>query len=338
MGTSRCFVATNGKAARRTAGQADQEVLRVNVGETCKRPRALERGAFCISIDVELAWGMWHEPDRDYMDYCARLERVIIERLLKLFERYEIAATWAIVGRLLERKWASSVKGDEHLWYAPDVVDRIQKAVPQQEVASHSFDHLYFHSITPMQALEDISAARRVHKKHGLEFASFVYPKNEVAYAEQLLAQGIQVFRGVDEGFYMAVARRAGNFAGRAANLVDKLVPTPPAVVYPVVHAGGLVELPSSMLLMSRRGLRRLVHPRMLVAKAKLGLRQAASKRGLFHLWFHPSNFYYDLEQQFETFDKILSFAHQLCEQGQLDIVPMKHFATPVPRQLSLVS
>src|SRR5690554_4538906 len=58
------------------------------------------RGRFVISLDYEQYWGV-----RDIMslaDYRKLMsgERTIIPMLLKLFEQYEVHATWATVGLL----------------------------------------------------------------------------------------------------------------------------------------------------------------------------------------------------------------------------------------------
>jgi hypothetical protein len=58
-------------------------------------------GAFVISLDFELHWGVRdHEPPDG--PYHANLlgARKAIPRLLELFEHYGISATWAIVGFL----------------------------------------------------------------------------------------------------------------------------------------------------------------------------------------------------------------------------------------------
>jgi hypothetical protein len=59
------------------------------------------------------------------------------------------------------------------------------------------------------------------------------------------------------------------------------------------------------------------------VAKASLGLRAAVRRGQVFHLWFHPSNFYYDGETQFEILRRILDKARVLVRRGQLRIESM---------------
>jgi hypothetical protein len=78
-------------------------------------------GKFCISIDLELAWGVRDHLTDDYVSYCSELERPIVQRLLASLNRYDISATWAIVGNLLSDTALMSLGGKE-VWYAPDLI------------------------------------------------------------------------------------------------------------------------------------------------------------------------------------------------------------------------
>lgn len=121
-----------------------------------------------ISIDVEMAWGVIHRR-QIARHYTYRKERELIGRLLKLFERYEIRATWAVVGHLflescqaiegikhpevvrpayswLEGDWfdpdpCSSVEAD-HIWYGKDIVEQIRQYGDSQEIGSQTFSHV----------------------------------------------------------------------------------------------------------------------------------------------------------------------------------------------------
>lgn len=279
-------------------------------------------GSLCISIDLELAWGVWDKLSDGTLRNCETAERPIVERLVRLFEDYEISATWAIVGRLLERDQTRSGEA----WYAPDLVERIRRARVPQDIGSHSYAHPYFGESSVDRLRDDLLAARRIHDHYGLPFTSFVFPRNQVAHLDLLRGAGVRVFRSVDHGWHIAVRDRLGTSAGRLANLADKVLPIPPAVVHPIDH-DGLIELPSSMLLLSRSGLRRAVLPATLIAKARLGLERARRQRGVFHLWFHPSNFYHDTNGQLDALTQILRSACDQRGRGQLAIQPMSTFA-----------
>jgi hypothetical protein len=63
------------------------------------------------------------------------------------------------------------------------------------------------------------------------------------------------------------------------------------------------------------------------IAKARRGLVAARATGGTFHLWCHPSNFYYDTERQLQTFAEIVEAAAAMRDRGELAIQPMSAFA-----------
>jgi peptidoglycan/xylan/chitin deacetylase (PgdA/CDA1 family) len=284
----------------------------------------MEKGSFCISIDLELAWGNWDSLSPEYLQKCLSLERRIVNRLLRILERYEVSTTWAIVGQLLEESDMSSLP-EAPAWFAPDIVDSIVRINPKQEIASHSHKHIYFTDCDGTAVLSDLLAAQAAHGKHGLDFTSFVFPRNKVCHIDLLAQVGLKVFRSVDRGWHMSAARLGGRI-GRMANLADKMLPLAPSLVMPIVHPSGMVELPSSMLFMARNGVRRLIHPSVLEYKATQGLHLAARDQKIFHLWFHPSNFYYEEDSQLDVFENIVKRAALLRDHGRLEISPMGSF------------
>jgi peptidoglycan/xylan/chitin deacetylase (PgdA/CDA1 family) len=287
-------------------------------------------GALCISIDLELAWGIWDIPSAAYHRRCAEKERAVVGALLERFRSRSVPATWAVVGRLLDASEGipdASGYGD-HIWYAPDLVDAIRAAPPGHDVGSHSFAHVYFRQLDRERLRADLRAARRTHERHGLAFTSFVFPRNQVAHLDLLAEAGVKVFRGPDLGWHASLRRRVGELPGRGANLLDKLLPIAPGVAEPRTHPGGLVELPGSMLLLGRDGaLRRLVRPEITLLKAKRGLRRAAREGRVFHLWFHPANFYAETDVQLRVLEAILDEACALRERGVLETRTMASYA-----------
>ena len=63
--------------------------------------------------------------------------------------------------------------------------------------------------------------------------------------------------------------------------------------------------------------------------KLRAGLHRAVDEARLFHLWFHPSNFYTDLDGQLALLDGVLAEAAALVRQGRLDVLPMGAFVVP---------
>jgi hypothetical protein len=54
-------------------------------------------GKVTISIDLELAWGVWDTATADDLRQAEAAERPICAALLDLFGRYQVPATWLVV-------------------------------------------------------------------------------------------------------------------------------------------------------------------------------------------------------------------------------------------------
>jgi len=285
-------------------------------------------GQLTISIDLELAWGMWDTLTPDRIRMVETAERPICAALLQLFDRYEISATWAVVAGLLERSSSVGMPAHEACWYAPDIIEQLASAKTAHEIGSHGGRHIYFDKIGAAEAQEDLEFAKGVHHAHGLPFISLVFPRNAVGHLDLLAKAGLRTFRGPDIGWATTV-RRAASSLGKAANLADKMLPLPPCAVE-VEHCDGMINVPGSMLLMGRNGARRFVLPAVTRSKLKMGLTRAHLTGSLFHLWFHPSNFYYRREEQFATLNWFLAYASNEAAHGRIEIRTMRSYASQV--------
>ena len=284
----------------------------------------MSRGAITISIDLELAWGNWD----NLTDICVRQvednERPIIRQLVQLLDDYEIPVTWAFVAALLDRRSAQGRPGGENLWYAPDVIDTIRSARVAHDLGSHGGRHIYLDSVTKELAEQDLAFAKSVCQDNGIEVCSFVFPRNQVGRTELLKKYGLRVYRGNDRAWHQRIRNRT-LLLGRAANLVDKLLPLSPETVEPE-REGGLLNLRGSLLFSGRNGLRRFASPRTMAAKLRKGIDAASSSGRVFHLWFHPSNFWYDTPVQFELLRNFLRCTARDRERGVIEIKPMSAF------------
>ena len=283
----------------------------------------LNKGIFCISIDLELAWGFVEHPTSQILKQAKELERPIIKKILSLLEKYEISASWAIVSGLLNRELAQTKPPPLEAWYAPDIIEEIKNANFKQEICSHSFQHIYYPLVDKSVAEADIIQAKEIHARFDLDFISFIFPKNLVGHLDLLAENGIKVFRSG------ASSERLARF-GRMGRFLDKFIPIPPQKVFPLLHSNGLIELPSSILLIGRNGLRKLIPPIIYLEKVKQGIKLAQEHKSLFHLWFHPSNFYSRPEIQFYLLEKILSLISRYRSQNKIDAWPMKHFCEQI--------
>jgi len=60
--------------------------------------------------------------------------------------------------------------------------------------------------------------------------------------------------------------------------------------------------------------------------KIKDGIDLAISQNECFHIWFHPSNFYYQTNKQFDLLKKIINYVNLKREQGLIEVKLLNQF------------
>jgi peptidoglycan/xylan/chitin deacetylase (PgdA/CDA1 family) len=316
----------------------------------------LDRGAFVITIDTEMAWGEAHKRDGSVAGHRFDREREVVDRLLDVFARYELPATWAVVGHLFLDRCERGADGRPHpdlarpdyAWlgdgadwldidpctsedadpfhYGADMVRAIVDCPVHQEVGSHSFSHVIVDDpgCTPEVFAAELAQARAVAEPYGVDLRSFVYPRNAIAHLDTLAAGGFTSYRG---GRATPAFAGMGPLPRKAARLVDKVVPLAGSAVHPVRDPSGLWNLPQTYLFAPVTTRRQL--PPALWARRPIGrLRQAARARSLFHLWFHPYNVTADPDRSIAALEHIARAAARLRDRGRLDTITMTDLAT----------
>jgi len=313
----------------------------------------LERGAFVISIDTELAWGLAHRRGAPVDDsHHFDREREVIAAILAVLARFEIPATWAIVGHLfldhcqpdaegrchpelarpdypwLDEDWFAVDPGssldEAPYYYGRDIVEQVAACPVEQEIASHAFSHVIAgeEGCSAEVFASELAASQAVARKQGVELRSFVYPRNSIAHLETLAAAGFTSYRGP----------RPVPFAGStgwrrtAAAALDRIRPGPGSAVVPAPGPVGLWNLPQTYLFApatSRRWAPAALWARQPVAR----LRQAARERSLFHLWFHPYNITAAPERALDVLSRVCAAAARLRDADRLDVVTMGQLA-----------
>ena len=277
-------------------------------------------GKLTISIDLELSWGVWDHLTADDLRLAEAAERPICTALIDLFDRHQVPATWAVVAALLDEASASTRPGPKACWFAPDIIERLLATTAGHEIGSHSGRHIYFDTASADDARTDLEFARSVHRAHGLGFDSFVFPRGAAGHLDAVASVGLKVFNAADVG-WVETARSLGRRAGQAANLLDKLLPIAPRSAS-AERRGELIHIPKSMLLMGRNGPRRFVLPAVTRAKLRAGVRRAQDTGGIFHLWFHPSNFYFRRDEQLATLGWFLAHVADEAARGRIEPAP----------------
>ncbi len=304
----------------------------------------LPNGIFVLSIDTELCWGVVDKPDRldKNIKYYEQSRDCIVD-ILKLLEKYNISATWAIVGHLFLEECVSE-NGQKHsdiprstypwyskdwfeespcsncreapLWYGQDIIEKIMNCSVYQEIASHSFAHIPYGDINTKRITVQADLANCVFEaqKLNLELKSFVYPRNNVGYIDELSNFGFKAYRGEEPIWY----RRFPQKIRRICHIVDQVLAISPPVSLPE-YDQGLYNIPSSMFYRPMNGLRRLIPVKLKISKARKGIRNAIRDKKVFHLWFHPFNIATNREKLLYGLEEIFKEVYSNREKGELE-------------------
>ena len=308
---------------------------------------------FTLTFDTELIWGSF---DRVPAQRFARLYpdiRGTIDSVLRLLERYEVSATWAVLGHLFlsecrrddsgiahpelvrpRQSWRDgdwyaedpcTDRGRDPLWYGDDILDALQAARTPQEIGCHSFSHiLYGDPALTREAVDaDLEACVTLAAKRGISLRSFVFPRNSEGHHEALKAHGFEAYRGADPTWRPGLPGRAN----RAARLIGQIAALPPPVSQPEEKIPGLWNIPGSFALIHRTGLRRAIPQGARIRKARAGIRRAQEAGGVFHLWTHPFNLASDPPFMVAVLDAIVREAAEARDRGQVLIEPMSAIA-----------
>jgi peptidoglycan/xylan/chitin deacetylase (PgdA/CDA1 family) len=306
------------------------------------------KGIFTISIDFEFAWGYVDRVISRKQKEEIRKEVEISYKLIDLFEKHNIPATWAIVSHLLEKEctwenelshpnfprpiilnekkdwfWQHSPKDkyDDCLWFdCNNLIEKIKNSSVEHEIGSHSYAHIIYGDKNTNSASveEDLIQAKKIHKKNGLPFDTFIFPRNQVGHIEKLKKYGIKYFRGHRIHWYEKMLSPLN----RLGHLADYYIPRKLSIL-PEEDKSGLIDISESIQLLSRKGLRKIVLPCAVKSKFRYGLVEAVKNKEIFHLWFHPSNLVYKTDTQFNILEYILKESDEMRREKSLDILTL---------------
>ena len=298
-------------------------------------------GTFMVSLDYELFWGMLDVcPLEEYQDNVLGGKQAI-PKLLQLFEKYGIHATWATVGFLFAddyeelaaflpklRPGYADPALDGYAWfdkigknedtapcfYAPGLLEKIA-ATPGQEIGSHSFCHYYCREAgqTVEEFEADMRAARAIAQSKGYDVRSVILPRNqcEPEYTKILRKIGFTAYRDEENDWIHEKIKFRPLL--RALRLLD--------VYFPLTGQGGYVPN-------CENGIWNLVGSRMYkpifrklefleglkLRRIKRQMRHAAKHGLTFHLWWHPHNIGIRTEEHLQQLEEIFQYYQQMKE------------------------
>ncbi|HIH03496.1 MAG TPA: polysaccharide deacetylase family protein [Methanoregulaceae archaeon] len=319
-------------------------------------------GTFVVSLDCELYWGVRDKRTLDAYRENLVGDRLVVPRLLALFDEFGIHATWAFVGFLFYRDRESLLAGlpalrpgyadarfspypelaavgeteeEDPFHYAGSLVEAVL-GHDGQEVASHTFSHYY--CLEPGQTVEefraDLDAANRAAAQYGIELSSLVFPRNQTNddYLAACRECGIRAYRrNTQSWLYREKNERGETTFRRAVRYADAFVNLSG---YRVHDIGGLrgplpVNVPASRFFYPSK---RVTAPfdRLRVRRIRREMTCAAEHGLLYHLWWHPHNFGREPETNLALLREVLEHYRHLHETAGMQSRTMREVAEAV--------
>ena len=307
------------------------------------------RGAFIISLDFELHWGVFdHTRLDDKSRAYFHTTRELIPVTLELFTKYGIAATWATVGMLFARNrdelegllpqhrpqyrnprldpyrllpGVGQSEEDDPYHYAPSLIECIA-GTPGQEIGSHTFSHYY--CLEPGQNQEaftdDLESVQRATNGFG-PLRSLVFPRNQYRpdYFPALRRHGFRAFRGnPDTWFWQIRSGEDTTLLQRAVRLSDNYLPVAKSSLFggDLTEHDGVVNVPASRFF--RPYVARIDAfggQRLKIRRIQGEMERAARSGKAYHLWWHPHNLATDPERNLAALTAILGTYSKLNQE-----------------------
>jgi peptidoglycan/xylan/chitin deacetylase (PgdA/CDA1 family) len=321
----------------------------------------LKKGVFALSLDFELIWGTLDLFGRNgFRRQCERERAIVLDRLLAMLDEFEVPATWFILGHLFldhckprdgvkhpeivrpSHRWS---RGDwfqddpgadetvEPLFYGRSLVEKIRACRTPQEIGCHSFSHVIFGDLgcSRATASTELAACRRLAQQMGIELRSLAFPRNSVGHLDVVRENGFVCYRGPEES--AQVRNGTAPLGSRLAHLLQVVTAAMPPVVLPERVAPGLWNIAGSMIYLPAHGVRRLIPISLRVRRALKGLRAAAVRRRIFHLWLHPTNLATRTDAMIAGLRAILRAAASMRDQGRLEFRSLQELVPQAGRE-----
>ncbi len=295
----------------------------------------MQYGAFVISLDFELLWGV--RDKHTIASYGPNIlgVRQVVPALLDLFAERDIACTWATVGllffatnqamlaalparkpryadaRLSSYQYLAEAGADEECdpyHYGLSLIRRILD-YPAQEIGTHTFSHFYCLEEGGDTGVfrADLEAARAAAGVLGVNLASIAFPRNQLSAAHLSVCRelGLRAFRGNERAwFHQARTNAEQTLLVRGCRLADSYLPIGGAHDHQPALVDGMVDVPASRFLRSVG--KNSALERLRLWRITSAMELAARRRRLFHLWWHPHNFGVNLQENLAFLRAIL--------------------------------
>jgi peptidoglycan/xylan/chitin deacetylase (PgdA/CDA1 family) len=313
----------------------------------------MDNGSFVISLDFELLWGMRDLPDADlYKDSVLGVEPVI-SKMVNLFNKYNVSATFATVGLVLcnsrdeicqyapkltpnykdknlspyERNYIENLSPENDKYHSAKSTVEYLKRQPNIEIGTHTFSHYYCwaEGQTVEEFEADICAAINISKAKGIILSSIVFPRNEVndEYLKICAKYDIKSYRGNPTKFF-----NKKGYLNSIMRLIDTYVDVGNDTTYNYDEIKGdyLFNIKASRFLRPYSKHWKLFD-NLKIRRIKQEMTRAAKMNRVYHLWWHPHNFGINQKENLTMLEKILQHYLYLHKKYSMESLSMNGLA-----------
>jgi peptidoglycan/xylan/chitin deacetylase (PgdA/CDA1 family) len=295
----------------------------------------MTQATFIVSLDCEGKWGMADRINKHHDTVLTTSNLVeVYSRLLALFSKYQVSATFAFVMALTLRpsefrqfadlfsdvpvegvNWLQHFRRQSALgmtdgWFAPQAFDLVQHD-GMHEIASHGLTHLPIALVSRIAAESEITSAGVVARSRNLAPRTFIFPRNLVAHLDILCNAGYIGFRDRSSRHAYADALDEYNPFARSHRIIN--------------GNGSLIVIPCGYFLNYRSGLRWAVPPHITRLRWRNIIDHAIVTNGVAHLWLHPHNLI-TAPKTIEVLDDILSYVDLQRNLGRIAILTQEQY------------
>lgn len=306
-----------------------------------------KKGALVISLDFEMTWGCiegWF-PEGYGRANIAQVP-LVIDRLIKIFSKYGVHATFGAVGFMFRNNvheiisdmpeltpsysnskcqpYGEYLKNispqNSNLYFCPDVIKKLSNA-DGVEVGSHTYCHFYCDE--PGQTVKEFEADTQMlikmfDKMNIPRPKSIIFPRNQVSepYLKICSKYGIIIYRGLAPRFFGTPKSKWDRLKKRVCRILDNYINIGgmSTIAYDTLSVTGeSINIPASRFV--RPYNKKMAFLEWLqIYRMKKEMIHAAQKREMYHLYWHPHNFGANMDENFAMLEKIL-LCYQECQK-----------------------
>jgi hypothetical protein len=297
----------------------------------------IKKGILVISLDLEMRWGVLesYKSFDEYKDNILGVEKAV-DSILKLFRKYNISATWAVVGAMMCKNYS------DFLEYSPDKKPVYKKGIlspyildakifekeyvqffnlniiknillnPSQEIASHTYSHLFLREegIVSEDFINDNNSFNAICKKFKInDIQTIVFPRNQVEFIKEFKKINLKIYRGNQKEWYYNVGeKKYKRKLAKIFRFYDLHFSNKDRTVIPI-NDKDVFNIPSSFFLRPYDN-KFLVSLR--IKRIKKMMDKAKKNNKIIHLWWHPHNFGVNLEKNIMMLEELLKYSQKI--------------------------